>query len=760
MSAAELRLHRLLIETHTMRLMLLENRIEFLQNQFLPRIEKAMPLILPQAMHVLGGAAKPEEITPKQIFDYVIRFDPDPVKKNSQWLLTLLVKGKLMLEDLDKAPAYLQRFGQIKHLLPKELRDLNRIGSLADLYTAIEPHEETQSQDEIDRQYDAAMQAQTQIVYNGPDYKILIPKTKEASCYYGRNTQWCTAATETTNYFDSYNKKGPLYIILDKKNNRRWQFHFEDRQFMNERDQPIDVKAFLREHPKVERIFASLDDDMQQLGVYNGLLVLKRGNVVVFKQARGPFYSVRAKITADDKGVIDEFGIGTGEMFPHGFPHDHQHDAQLAEILNKTGFKLNHEGVSHHRHRSAAINMHNIGIFYDEKRQKFAPIHETGSDYMSFDRSRWVMHRAAGETFFELVTNDLAPQTIISARLARGELVIGLPRAEKDNPSLGDRIVDLILKHENEVEKVAEPVRSYSTGKTKGYDIDHMLSPEQLARIIEVRPDLVGVYALWRVVGDTPEVREKIGEKFEEIGKSVTFTKDGIVCETFATVDDFVDEYGSEFMKRVHNEFNGAGEFNYDYNVDNDEAEELFKKLPEKYKKWIGNQIAATYGEDQYGDEIDPDNAEQVWDVLTEQDDDILMTLRHAVMSGLETGAQDEMHDDYIGALKKAAQDTPVTVHYTMYEHEGKQRITLDSPVTLTMTVAHAARICDDEDALSDIENQGWLGKEIEIDEPYNGWSGYSDESALDHFDGMNELDDKYEPKEEKKAKPKKKKGG
>lgn len=79
---------------------------------------------------------------------------------------------------------------------------------------------------------------EVEIIADTAEYKVVIPKSEEASKYYGRNTRWCTAA-KTGNMFDNYNEAGDLYIILDKKNNKRWQLHFDSMQFMDESDKPI-----------------------------------------------------------------------------------------------------------------------------------------------------------------------------------------------------------------------------------------------------------------------------------------------------------------------------------------------------------------------------------------------------------------------------------------------------------------------------------------------------------------------------------------
>ena len=73
---------------------------------------------------------------------------------------------------------------------------------------------------------------------------LLTPKTEEAAKYYGKNTRWCTAA-ENNNYFDQYNKDGPLYILINKKvPDEKYQFHFQTEQYMDSRDSAINALMY------------------------------------------------------------------------------------------------------------------------------------------------------------------------------------------------------------------------------------------------------------------------------------------------------------------------------------------------------------------------------------------------------------------------------------------------------------------------------------------------------------------------------------
>ncbi len=89
-------------------------------------------------------------------------------------------------------------------------------------------------------------------IYNSENYMIVVPKTQEASCAYGRGTRWCTAATGSNNYFHRYNNQGPLYIVINKKTQEKYQFHFQSQQYMDAEDDQLDIDQFFDENPEMK----------------------------------------------------------------------------------------------------------------------------------------------------------------------------------------------------------------------------------------------------------------------------------------------------------------------------------------------------------------------------------------------------------------------------------------------------------------------------------------------------------------------------
>ena len=84
--------------------------------------------------------------------------------------------------------------------------------------------------------------------YEDSDWVVYIPETYAASCKLGQGTSWCTASTESSDYYDDYTEDGPLYIIINKKDkNEKYQFHFETDSFMDIDDDDIDLFAFFKE---------------------------------------------------------------------------------------------------------------------------------------------------------------------------------------------------------------------------------------------------------------------------------------------------------------------------------------------------------------------------------------------------------------------------------------------------------------------------------------------------------------------------------
>jgi hypothetical protein len=161
----------------------------------------------------------------------------------------------LFWEDTDQLKEYLKLFEKAKNkrMLSSRESDLMRLKSVEELKDLVLP-----LKDELTDRDEEEYGGEAEKIYEKDGWLIVIPKDEEASCKYGANTQWCTASTKGNNFFQRYNQRGPLYIIIDKKSNRKWQFHPASDTYMDENDRSIRISDYIMNFP--DHVKDALDD--------------------------------------------------------------------------------------------------------------------------------------------------------------------------------------------------------------------------------------------------------------------------------------------------------------------------------------------------------------------------------------------------------------------------------------------------------------------------------------------------------------------
>lgn len=93
----------------------------------------------------------------------------------------------------------------------------------------------------------AAIDAETTIIYDGPEGRVVMPHTWESSKYWGDGTKWCISMRESSQYFDDYHKNHPFVFYLPKpqftdfelcqnQNYRSFKFAAVDGKLWDEKD--------------------------------------------------------------------------------------------------------------------------------------------------------------------------------------------------------------------------------------------------------------------------------------------------------------------------------------------------------------------------------------------------------------------------------------------------------------------------------------------------------------------------------------------
>ena len=82
---------------------------------------------------------------------------------------------------------------------------------LSNLYDVVEKATEL----EIGKERDKVLKGQKDVVYDGPRWRVIVPKTHKASCAYGSGTKWCTTSRDSS-HFDTYTNDAILFYLIDK----------------------------------------------------------------------------------------------------------------------------------------------------------------------------------------------------------------------------------------------------------------------------------------------------------------------------------------------------------------------------------------------------------------------------------------------------------------------------------------------------------------------------------------------------------------
>jgi Leucine-rich repeat (LRR) protein len=180
------------------------------------------------------------------------------------------------VEDLFKFTDMLSKFEKIKQYIPQEQRDINKLtpNSLLNIIVNLPEDvkqkinkKDVKSQARQERKENRFAHPGGEIIFEGPNYTLIKidgtgPQQQEAAQWYGGfydyqngESHWCTSPPGS-NYFMTYAKQGPLYVIManDDKGSvgsrtglpqERFQFHFPSNQFMDRMDRSVNLVEML-----------------------------------------------------------------------------------------------------------------------------------------------------------------------------------------------------------------------------------------------------------------------------------------------------------------------------------------------------------------------------------------------------------------------------------------------------------------------------------------------------------------------------------
>ena len=204
--------------------LLFENKVEYLANQYHDKL--------------LQRAKNDHRITtddPQDIIQELSKMDPTN-GKYLHWIVREYVNGYFLSEDVSQVKGALEEFQKRKQQLDQ--KDINQYNfqELEDLMDEMKEQEAPASK----RQQAQAIKTEgAKVIAQDSSGTIVQLLTEEAANYYGKGTKWCTTA-DNDSMFEDYAKKGPLYVLLSN-DGRKYQFQFESKQFVDEKDRDADI---------------------------------------------------------------------------------------------------------------------------------------------------------------------------------------------------------------------------------------------------------------------------------------------------------------------------------------------------------------------------------------------------------------------------------------------------------------------------------------------------------------------------------------
>jgi hypothetical protein len=757
-------MRRLVLIAEQFRLMslLLENREAAIANRFLPlltahvqkmsyadktAVERAHPGALAKLTDPQIGAFNDDGIRAARetfaqlILDMIWNADPSPKKAYATWMLTRYVSAKneesrIALEDLERTRGYLQLYDRVKNRLPAEHKDINRFRSTDDLFDAIKNFRENEKGEIITQDFEKSMYAQAEVIYNGPDYEILIPKTKEASMFFGRGTEWCTAYAppKTNNMFDYYNNLGPLYIVRDKSTEARWQFHLEWKppQYMDEHDRSIDIQEFSKAHPKVAEVF----DTYFNAESWEVVADLAKSGLCVYFGQVGDGYGVRVtkpgvkfgglirdevrlSIVTDKARVITSV---TGD--PRG---GEAYEEVLRSTLDALKIKGNHETLTEkdfvwtksggwkdiESHEPDFVRKNN-GWTYSARKIDFSKdsfmiyVDERGEDY----------EKSGGDDVATITASD-------------GFFAIKEHKGYRWHDEHDITIAEVLLKFMPETQEF-----NRNNSNTR--------CPDQLS---DKRPQWVGVAELFRAVGLTPLVRERAvswlssvsghmpRDKFEWVG-------DQLIVDRHKDIAALVEQEGGDTIKSIMAASTGGNDqmdFYHSIEPDDYNKRNMLQTLEKSDPKLFGGLVRYLKSEFELELEdagIDLKDADDIMSFIEEHGDVGLdESFTSAYSDAASAGAESEAHSSMWSALEHK---------HLLYFVDGKwqKAPAWDAEVAVVADLDTFIAQCTNYDDIEEGDlNEGGHGRfiaafdeKLEVDEPRYGWSGHEDSVEAERF--------------------------
>jgi len=250
----------------------------------------------------------------------------DKVGSYIPWLINMYKKDPGNFSFKDAAP-YVHTYHKAKwndQYIPKELQQISNIKSYDVFVEAVKPllNKDVRSFNQFKNDIASTPKHYGDwfdVMYTSPNYQLIAAKNKEAACYFGKGSTWCTAALDQTsphyNYYSSDGTK-PLYIIIDKKNGEKFQIAKLERSYDFN-----DINNNQLVGTELVEVMNEFDSELKEL--LKGLLYSDK----LWDEYKAPFDEEAYERYLKNKAISEEFGGRGGR--------DDQRELEMFEERNR-----------------------------------------------------------------------------------------------------------------------------------------------------------------------------------------------------------------------------------------------------------------------------------------------------------------------------------------------------------------------------------------------------------------------------------------
>lgn len=146
--------------------------------------------------------------------------------KGLQWFINCYIDVDFLFEDIHQVSNDLNLFFAKKHVHKKDINTLSK----SEFYKIVENLDTT-----VKTKQQIKFEGSEKVLSNS-DLVVIKLLTGEAAKFYAANTKWCTSNPAT---FENYSKSGPVYVIVAKEANKKFQIHVPSSQFKDEIDSNV-----------------------------------------------------------------------------------------------------------------------------------------------------------------------------------------------------------------------------------------------------------------------------------------------------------------------------------------------------------------------------------------------------------------------------------------------------------------------------------------------------------------------------------------